>query len=334
MLRLEVGFNRPLGKTIMQKFYNKSHVRVFFNDEFNKSIDCFDYYYADSASLYLGRDFNQPFLKKHVHFPRVIFFGSRFNQPIDNLPDNHLTRIKFGNDFNHSIDSLGDSVVELHIGEHNGSDFNQQINHLSRELELFVLRIGPQFNKNINFEGTDKLRRVIFGALFNQLVYGTNYRIQEKKDEETLKSEDNVISLSNLEKPAIQISNVYFLCLGPEYSQSLNYLPDSIHYLNVGYEYGAWNDRADNVPEYRRKDIYFRKLSKTNYDTSTITRLPASLKCLRIATSDENIIELKKRFPDIICINNNEYVDVTLDQLYIRSEMEDFNHKEVSDNKC
>lgn len=302
------GFNKPLNKTALGRIAKNTW--VYFNDEFNQSIDEID---GRTMFLKLGRDFNQP-IGRTRHFLRGITFGSRYNQHIENITK-QLAFITFGKDFNHPIDSLGDWIKEIEIGELDGSDFIHPINNLSCNLLIFILRAGPAFDESINFERASSLKKIIFGGYFNQLVIGENYEIQEIDEEETNDEIDKISEQINTNtrisqvSPVIQIPNVFFLCLGSNYTQTLDFLPDSIQFLFIGYDYGKWEDRID-PPTYPEK--YFRRLS-TELDISTITKLPTSLRSLRIATSEENLIELRKRFPNVH-IGNPEYINIEIQQ--------------------
>jgi len=289
------GFNKPLNKKALGRIAKNNW--LYFNDEFNQSIDEID---GRTMFLKLGREFNQP-ISRTPHFLRGIMFGSRYNQPIENL-SKQLHYVSFGKDFNYPIDSLGDWVEELEIGELDGSNFIHPINNLSCNLSIFILRAGQAFDESIHFEKAVHLQKIIFGGYFNQLVIGENYEIEEIDEEET---NDRISQVS----PVIQIPNVFFLCLGSNYTQSLDFLPDSIQFLFIGYDYGKWEDRID-PPTYPEK--YFRRLS-TELDISTITKLPTSLGSLRIATSEENLIELRKRFPNVH-IGNPEYINIEIQQ--------------------
>ena len=308
-------FNKPLKKTALDRI--SKNIWINFNDEFNQPIDEIE---GKPMFIKLGRDFNQP-IQKTPFFLRGITFGSRYDQPIENLTK-QLHYITFGKDFNQPIDELGDWIEELEIGERIGSLFNQNINHLSTNLKIFIFRPGLTFNKNINFERNDCLKKIVFAGSFNQLIVSKIYNIEEEElDEEELEKEELEKEELKEEKNSeviifydigevIKIPNLLFLCLGKNYTQSLNFLPDSIEYLYVGYDYGAWNDR-DDKPEYTQK--YFRKISE-GYDITTIKKLPASLQSFHISTNEEGVNELRKKFPGIN-IGSEEYIDLDINQI-------------------
>ena len=215
--------------------YHVNNETITFNSNFNESIDKY-YKVISKCSILIfenkviGNNCVGLFNKNVDNLPisiTEILFGYFFDKSVDNLPEN-LKIICFGRDFNKTLDNLPHTLTHIYFVQ-TENKFNQPLDNLP--INLSYLSTGYNFNlflDNLPYY----LKELVIGESFNQ-------------------------SIENL---PILLKKLYIY--NPDYSQNLNYLPDSIEYIEICTKISIIDRIPKNLKTFCSNEINHINLSK------------------------------------------------------------------------